>query len=96
MIMHSFLLCLWSLLRNAKYFFLLIFGLSFVTTRPILSAPKVWIFCDRSRTYLVVGFDPFKNQLLIIKGSSLNVASSRNKISYPLFLRTLILRRSFF
>ena len=96
MMMHSFLLCLCSLLRNAKYFFLLILGLSFVMTFPMLSAPNVWIFCDLFSTYFMAGFDPWGNHPLIIIGSSLNVASSRNKISYPCLLRTLILRRSFF
>lgn len=94
--MQSLGWCFFNLLRNARNFFELIFGLGFVIVNPLPNAPKTWIFWDLLSTYLIVGRDPLGYQPLMMCGSSLNVASSRNKISYPRFLRTLSLRQSFF
>lgn len=95
-IIHNFLWCLCNRLRNDRNFLLLIFGLSFEVTFFSPIAPNVWIFWNLLRIYLMQGRDPFGYQLLMICGSSLNVASSKNRISNRRLRRALSLRRSFF
>ena len=96
MMMHSFLQLFLSLLMNGRNFFEFIFGLSFVKTSSTPRAPNTWIFWNEFSTYFTVGCEPFLNHPLTMCGSSLKVHSSRKRISYPRFLKALILLWSFF
>ena len=93
---HSFLWLLCKRFRKGRNFFPLIFGLSFVITPFLPSAPNTCILCILFSTYTCVGRDPFLCQLRMKYGFRLNVLSSRKKTAYPSALHRRSLFRIFF